>query len=641
MKKLLYLFIYLCPILLLITCKKEAIKVLSTVNTTAATNITSTTATSGGTITNDGGAPVTSRGVCWSLSQSPTTFDSKTSDGSGTGAFSSDLTSLAENTLYYVRAYATNSQGTAYGSQKQFTTANSGIIFNPNLTYGTLADIDGNVYHTIDIGTQKWMAENLKVTKFNNGTSISLVTNGSTWTLLTSPGYCWYDNDGATNKNTYGALYNWHAVNSGKICPTGWHVPTDEGWTTLTDYLGGWGVTGGKLKETGTSHWQSPNTGATNSSGFTALSGGYRSGNGDGSFYGKSTSGNWWSSTETIPSITEIVWIFRHISYNSNGVSMGNSYGKNSGHSIRCVSDETAQSPTLTTSELISTTETTAKIGGTITKDGGAPVTARGVCWSSSQNPKITDNKTINGIGNGSFTSAITGLVRGRKYYVRAYATNNHGTSYGEQMTINTNTEINDINGNSYPTVTIGAQTWMASNLKVTKYNDGTNIPLVTDNDAWRDLSNNKTSNPGYCWYDNDGATNKNTYGALYNWHAVNSGKICPTGWHVSTHQDWVTLTSFLGGENNAGYKLKETGFIHWKSPNTGATNEVGFNGLPGGSRYYTGGLFSALGEIGYWWSSTEYNSSNAWCWFMTYGGGAGRNPYIKNYGCSVRCVKD
>jgi uncharacterized protein (TIGR02145 family) len=159
-----------------------------------------------------------------------------------------------------------------------------------------LKDIEGNSYNTVKIGTQVWMAENLKTTKFKDGTSIPYETNDINWLNLTTPSYCWYDNDEATNKHVYGALYNWYTVNSGKLCPTGWHSPTDSEWNTLISYLGGKSVAGGKLKETGTTHWNSPNTAADNSSGFTGLPAGYRYGGVYGTFYQINRYAIWWAS---------------------------------------------------------------------------------------------------------------------------------------------------------------------------------------------------------------------------------------------------------------------------------------------------------------------------------------------------------
>ena len=139
-----------------------------------------------------------------------------------------------------------------------------------------VTDYDGNHYSSVLIGSQIWMAENLKTIKYNDGTAIPLVTDATEWSNLTTHGYCWYNNDEATYGDTYGALYNWYTVETGNLCPTGWHVPTDAEWTELIDYLGGESVAGGKLKETGTTHWNSPNPGATNETGFTTLPGGYR-----------------------------------------------------------------------------------------------------------------------------------------------------------------------------------------------------------------------------------------------------------------------------------------------------------------------------------------------------------------------------
>jgi uncharacterized protein (TIGR02145 family) len=144
----------------------------------------------------------------------------------------------------------------------------------------TLTDVDNNTYKVVKIGTQVWMAENLKTTRYNDGSAIPLVTDNTEWNNLTTPGYSWYNNDSATYAQTYGALYNWYTVETGNLCPTGWHVPSDAEWTTLTDYLGGEAIAGGKLKETGTAHWDSPNTGATDETGFTAFPGGNRTKNG-------------------------------------------------------------------------------------------------------------------------------------------------------------------------------------------------------------------------------------------------------------------------------------------------------------------------------------------------------------------------
>lgn len=292
--------------------------ILATLTTTAATSITQTTAVAGGNISSDGGGAITARGVSWSTTTAPLATGLHTTETGTTGTFTSNLTGLTSNTKYYIRAYANNSAGTAYGDEKSFTTEQ-------------LKDADGNVYTSVTMGTQTWMVENLKTTKYNDGTSIPNVTVDATWAALTTPAYCWYNNN-AAYKPTYGALYNWYTVNTGKLCPAGWHVPTEAEWTTLTDYLGGASVAGGKLKESGTAHWSSPNTGATNESGFTALPGGFRSV--DGTCYFVVFNGFWWSSTE---SSATYAWL-RFVLYDYAGV-VRDSGEKPAGFSVRCVRD--------------------------------------------------------------------------------------------------------------------------------------------------------------------------------------------------------------------------------------------------------------------------------------------------------------
>ena len=205
--------------------------------------------------------------------------------------------------------------------------------FNSSVTYGTLTDQDGNVYKTVAIGTQTWMAENLRTTTYNDGTAIPNVTDDDEWSDLTTGAYCNYNNTTNTDTiATYGRLYNWYAVNTGKLSPTGWHVPTDAEWSTLTDYLGGASVAGGKLKETGTTHWLSPNTGATNETGFTALPGGYRGTSG--AFYSVGGNGYWWSATE---SHATYAWD-RNVGCGSSRVYRDLD-GKEVGFSVRCLRD--------------------------------------------------------------------------------------------------------------------------------------------------------------------------------------------------------------------------------------------------------------------------------------------------------------
>lgn len=214
-------------------------------------------------------------------------------------------------------------------------TPGSSAIFNSGLTYDTVSDIDNNVYKIITIGTQTWMAENLRTTKYRNGEEIAEVTSNTAWKDLTSGAYSNYENTTDIDAiATSGRLYNWFAVSDSRnLAPVGWHVATDADWTTLTTYLGGASVAGGKMKESGLTHWNSPNTSATNSSGFTALPGGRREYT-DGSFINIGFNGFWWTSTAYNPDYS---W-YRQINYDGAIVNPAN-FHKQYGFSVRCVKD--------------------------------------------------------------------------------------------------------------------------------------------------------------------------------------------------------------------------------------------------------------------------------------------------------------
>jgi len=202
----------------------------------------------------------------------------------------------------------------------------------------TIADVEGNVYNTISIGTQVWMKQNLKSTRLNDGSAIASVMDNSAWGKLTTPGYCWYNDSLSKYKETYGALYNWYTLNSTSLCPKGWHVPTDNEWSVLISYLGGESVAGGKLKETSTNHWRIPNSGADNSSDFTALPGGFRSTDGTfisvGAFDAIRIGGGWWSSSER-----DNTNGWGRTIYFNNGKIGRVSNLKTVGFSVRCLKD--------------------------------------------------------------------------------------------------------------------------------------------------------------------------------------------------------------------------------------------------------------------------------------------------------------
>lgn len=313
-------------ILLFSNCSDDPASSKSTVpelTTAVASEIRETTVKCGGNITSQGKASVTSRGVCWSTSQIPTIADSITTDGTGTGSFVSSITGLTGRTQYYVRAYAINSEGTGYGGVLSFYTTDS---------TGSVTDIDGNSYLTVKIGSLWWMAENLKVTHYRNGDAITSVSDSATWEDLTTEAYCDYNNN-VNNVTTYGRLYNGYAVSDSRnIAPAGWHVATDAEWQTLVDFMGGDAIAGGKLKEAWTTHWTSPNTGATNECGFTALPGGFRFGTGQ--FYGLQAHGNFWTST--LASSVTAWYRFVHC---TNAEVAHFTAGMTAGFAIRCVKD--------------------------------------------------------------------------------------------------------------------------------------------------------------------------------------------------------------------------------------------------------------------------------------------------------------
>jgi uncharacterized protein (TIGR02145 family) len=306
-------------IVLAASCSKSD-KGLATVTTSAISDRTLTSARGGGEVTDDGGTLVTARGVCWSAYENPTTADSKTTDGQGTGVFTSDITGLAADEVYFVRAYAINSTGTAYGLGISFTTslADSGKI---NFTDAR----DGHEYKAQVIGTQTWMAENLAYLPAVSG---PLAGSDSL------PYYYVYGSDSSVvatakdsaNYSIYGVLYNWHAALS--ACPAGWHLPSDAEWDLLIQTVAS--PPGGKLKEKGLEHWKTPNTGATNAFGFRALPGGERYSLGEFKYIGEYAP--FWSSESR--NLTT-AWS-RHLYFDKNLFDR-DYFNKGNGFSVRCL----------------------------------------------------------------------------------------------------------------------------------------------------------------------------------------------------------------------------------------------------------------------------------------------------------------
>lgn len=350
-KQSLFLVFNLIVLLLMLinACKKDNTtesKPVPVLTTNDVTRVSNSYGISGGWVSDAGGGLVTASGVCWSTSPGPTVNDSKTQDNyTNLGYFISYFSGLSPNTTYYLRAYATTDAGTGYGNEIEFKT-----LPDYDGQKGTVTDIDGNIYNTVGIGGQMWMAENLHTTTFSDGIPIPLKTDDAAWSALTSPGYCYWGNDTAMIR-IYGNLYNWYTVDSASngnrnVCPDGWHVPTDNDFVILNDFLletsaGKWaggieatygGVQANMLKEEGTAHWNSPNA-ATNSTGFTALAGALRYKSGVYELLGRQ--GEWWSSTKAQYSNGYSGGIGLFDDFAGINLSGGGEWGN--GLSIRCI----------------------------------------------------------------------------------------------------------------------------------------------------------------------------------------------------------------------------------------------------------------------------------------------------------------
>jgi uncharacterized protein (TIGR02145 family) len=461
---------------------------------------------------------------------------------------------------------------------------------------------DGRTYDLVEIGGQCWFADNLATDQYRNGDAIPTGLNNNAWSTSTTGAYSYFNND-INVESIYGKFYNWFAADDSRgICPTGWKVPSDCDWMYLENYLGmsiaeqvnvfGRGVDeGGKLKST--TYWANPNVGATNEVGFFALPSGYRTAQGN---YGNITIyTGWWTTSEYSPGVS---WI-RDLGSNSSQI-FRSYYSKQHGYSIRCLKDLEAPS-------IQGCTDGGAcNFMANANQDDGSCLYQNATCDDGNAN-------TTNDVINGSCVCA--------------------GTAVGNGTSVPGN-GATDIDGNTYTSIIINGQEWMQQNLAVSKYRNGDPIPTGLSNTNWQ----NNTSG-AYAIYNND-AANNTLYGKLYNWYAVNDSRgLCPTGWHVPSDAEWTTLETNLGGSSVAGGKMKAT--TGWNSPNTGATNETGFTGHPGGYRDLIG-TFSDSGVSGRWLTSTENNPDSAVGHMMSFNGA---NVYvyypIKQNGGSVRCVRD
>jgi uncharacterized protein (TIGR02145 family) len=563
------------------------------------------------------------------------------------------LSGLAANTTYYWKIVARDKNyRITSGEVLSFTTKHitiEGIAFNPNLQYGSVNDIDGNSYKTIRIGTQIWMAENLKTTKYNDGAVIQLAKEAKVWKTMYSQGYCWYYNDEATYKPVYGAIYNGYAAKSDKLCPTGWHVPSDSEWTNMITYLGGGRMAGVKLRESGTNHWTGGTSEGSNESGFSAMPANVREAY-TGNFGGIGSIASFGSSSKTQSGND-----FGLISiYYNNDIYRTYPADLRYGSSIRCCKDTPPSEPSIPSPANGATIVSTSPVLTWTCSDPDGDLLTYDIFLGTTDNP-------TNAISSGQAASYVAPrLTTSTKYYWKVIAKDSRGaTTVGPVWSFTTSSEIQaepdpvtDIDGNVYKTIKFGTQIWMAENLKTTRFKDGMVIPHVTENTVW-----SATESPAYCWYTNDEPAYKNIYGALYNLYTVSSGKICPVGWHAPAKSEWTILLNYLvihgynyDGSISSNRVAKALGSsTGWLSSNIqgaiGNTdypdkiNASGFTALPGGYRNANGYYLNA-GSYGYWWLTDNnmfgyfYSLDYSYSEVLTY-------STYKNNGMSVRCLKD
>lgn len=539
----------------------------------------------------------------------------------------------------------------------------------------TVQDAEGNVYATVRIGAQCWMREDLRATKFSGQQSIPTAANNAAWSASANRPRR------ALRRAAGGALlhlYNFSAVEDQRgICPAGWKVPSREQWTALREQVGtadaGRRLKSTQLKTAGIFGWDSPNV-ADNTSGFSGLPAGYRSGSGV--YASMHKFGYWWSDTPTGPDKAGFV-----AARNSSSTLKVGSFDRRAGFSVRCVrvapvvdpvvdvvvDPAPASCPVVVTEAVEQVGSDQATVRSSVGADGNDPVIARGVAWDTAPDPTLAANATGSGSGSGVFTVQLGALPPTTTFFVRAYATNSVRTCYGEtlsfttlpavaQETQNCPTTVSDISGNVYGTVRIGSQCWMKQNLKTLQYRDGS--PVV----GFSLAANNAGYFPVTDFYP---GVYRAEFGELYNHRAVTEAKgLCPVGWHVPSNEEWNTLASFLDPaaapnagavaqtlSATAGGALKSlktydpqvsASFFGWISPNTQATDAVGFDGRPAGQR--RDHLFDVLEmrKFGGWWASTSTGDA-AWYHAIRFDNGAivRASDSRTRLGLSVRCVKD
>jgi uncharacterized protein (TIGR02145 family) len=590
--------------------------VVPTVNINPIDLITNVSARSGGAITSDGGAAILGKGVVWSTFVNPTILNSKTTDSSGVAPFTSQLTGLLGDSVYYVRAYATNAAGTGYSEQLSFkaipavlatisTTSISGITSSKAFSGGNISSNGGGIISARGLVWNTATGPTLSNFKTTASGSVGIFMDSL---LSLNPGTTYYVKAYVTNSagTSYGNELTFKSLDT---LPT----VTTKPITGITQ------------------------TGAT--SGGTITSAGGAPHSEKGLVYATSTNPTILNN-KLIDSNAGLTWNSTLTGLTGNTKYYIRAYATNIIGTAYGMLDSFVTLPivpTITTNTITAITRTTSVSGGNISSDGGSVITGRGIVWNKTGTPVVGTDSIRTDASNttGSFTLNLGNLNSGIIYYVRAYATNAIGTSYGNQLTFTTQPVLDTI-GNQYTTITINGKEWFKENLKTTKYADGTDILNVTDNASWFNLVSGQGA---WANYANDGA-NDAIYGKLYNWFAVSDVKgLCPTGWHVATDADWTSLTANYGLDAAAGNELKATTL--WTTPNSNS-NSSGFGAQPGGGR--SPGGFGDINAKGFWWTSTPdpADTDKAYVRSMQYNfDSVLRNTEDNKYGFSVRCVKN
>ena len=612
--------ISLLAFFLLFSCEREEKISPPKVETESVDEIYNTSARVGGRVTGNGGADITDRGVFWGTSAKPQTSGTKLSMGSGDGTFNETLTGLTSGIKYYVIAYAANSAGTSYGEETFFTTQISlpTVETSPVTEFtSTSATIGGNVTddggYDITLRGVCWGTmpnPRLTGTKVEIGSgdgeysqSVSGLSRSVTYYVIAFAtnikGTSWGTEISFSTEPELPVVITATILNITPYSAKAGGVVSSSGGSEVTE-RGIWWGTAANPVSTG-----------------TKLS----LGSGTGSFAD--------SLANLVPGTTYYV-----TAYAIN--SIGTAYGEEK--SFLTPGGEPVIDHILNYSDL---TRTGVVLGGivtpnelstTVTFEVGT-TTSYGISVEAAESP-LTEKDTV--------TAVITGLTENTLYHYRITATNDLGSVYSADSTFTTvitgrTGTVTDAEGNIYNTIGIGYQEWMTQNLRSVVYRNGTDsIPLAESDSLW----GTKVA-PAYCWYAGDSAANAGAYGALYNWYAVNTGNLCPAGWHVATNDEITELVRYTGGSGAAGGMLKETGTAHWNTPNSGATNEYGFLARGGGKRS-SDGVFDFVKVEGNWWTSTEYSTLNGSYFNILFNYGNSFQAYMgKKTGMSVRCVKD